>query len=335
MSNPQQFQHPDLNDPAHQEVKVTYKQKYSLHLLLFLITFFTTTFAGLQWLNLGEGAFNLQNFQLGLPYSISILFILACHEFGHFFAARYHNVSATMPFFIPFPPLPGFLNFGTLGAVIRTRTAVPTKKAMFDIGIAGPIAGFIATLMVLTYGFLTLPGIEYLYTIHPEYRELTQLPEGDLSFGSTILYWVMSQTLPDTAVSFVPPMNEIYHYPFLCVGWFGLFVTAMNLIPIGQLDGGHIAYAMFGNQHRFISRTSFATLLVIGFAGFLPLMGIDTPVGWTGWLFWAMILYFVIKVDHPPINDPSELDSNRMMLGWLSYLMLILCFSTSPFILRL
>ncbi len=329
MSDEQQLQSPDLNEFNQGQAVITFKQNYPLHLLLFLATFLTATIAGVFWLN--KDGFDLQDFQLGLPYSISILFILASHEFGHYFAAKYHNVRATLPFFIPFPPLPGFLNFGTIGAVIRTRSPVPTKKVMFDIGIAGPIAGFIATLIVLSYGFLTLPGIDYLYTIHPEYRELAQLPEGDLSFGTTFLYWIMSQALVDPSVSFLPPMNEMYHYPFLCVGWFGLFVTAMNLIPIGQLDGGHIAYAMFGSQHRMIARTSFGTLLVIGLAGFLPIVGLDSPIGWTGWLFWAMILFFVIRLDHPPINDPTELDPDRRRLGWMSFAMLVLCFSSSPF----
>ncbi|MFQ5797917.1 MAG: site-2 protease family protein [Bacteroidota bacterium] len=333
MSDSQQFRSPEVNETSQQELVGTYAQRYLLHSLLFFTTFLTTTIAGVFWLN--KDGFDLQNFHLGLSYSISILFILASHEFGHYFAAKYHKVKATLPFFIPFPPIPGFLNFGTLGAVIRTRSPVPTKKVMFDIGIAGPIAGFIATLIVLSYGFLTLPGIDYLYTIHPEYRELAQLPEGDLSFGTTFLYWVMSQALVDPSVSFLPPMNEMYHYPFLCVGWFGLFVTAMNLIPIGQLDGGHIAYAMFGSQHRMIARTSFATLLVIGLAGFLPVAGIDSPIGWTGWLFWAMILFFVIRLDHPPIDDPTELDPNRRLLGWTSFVMLVLCFSSSPFNIKL
>ena len=333
MSDSDQFQSPEFNEINQREIIARDKQRYLLHSLLFLTTFLTTTIAGVFWLN--KDGFDLQNFHLGLPYSVSILFILASHEFGHYFAAKHHKVKATLPFFIPFPPLPGFLNFGTLGAVIRTRSPVPTKQVMFDIGIAGPIAGFVATLIVLIYGFLTLPGIEYLYDIHPEYRELAQLPEGDLTFGTTILYWLMSQALTDPSVSFVPSMNEMYHYPFLCVGWFGLFVTAMNLIPVGQLDGGHIAYAMFGIQHQIIARTSFATLLVIGLAGFLPLAGVYTPIGWTGWLFWAIILFFVIKVDHPPIDDPTELDPNRMLIGWLSFAMLILCFSTSPFNLKL
>lgn len=331
MSDPQQFQSSAINETSEKVLTPRHRQTYLFHILLLVATLFSTTIAGLQWLNLGEAAFDLRNFHFGLQYSLSLLLILACHEFGHYFAARYHKVRATLPFFIPFPPLPMFLNFGTLGAVIRTRTPVPTKRAMFDIGIAGPIAGFIATLMVLTYGFMTLPGIEYLYSIHPEYRGLAQLPEGDLTFGTTILYWIMSQTIPDPSVSFVPPMNEMYHYPYLCVGWFGLFVTAMNLIPVGQLDGGHIAYAMFGAQHRVITRTSFAILIVMGLAGFLPLLGINTPVGWTGWLFWAMILFFVIKVDHPQINDSTQLDSNRKLLGWLSIIILVLCFSSAPF----
>ncbi|MEX1276661.1 MAG: site-2 protease family protein, partial [Bacteroidota bacterium] len=138
-----------------------------LNILLFLLTFFTTTVAGVQWV--GYNPFELQNFFRGIEYSAAILFILGCHEFGHYFAARYHNVKATLPYFIPFPPLPFLLNFGTLGAVIRTRSIVPSRKAMFDIGVAGPLAGFVACLLVLSYGFLSLPGPESILAIHPNY----------------------------------------------------------------------------------------------------------------------------------------------------------------------
>ena len=136
------------------------------------MTFFTTTIAGVLWLN--KDPFELSNFYLGIPYSASILFILACHEFGHYFASRYHHVDATLPYFLPFPPIPVllqlFLNFGTFGAVIRTKSIVPSKKAMFDIGVAGPIAGFVASLLVLTYGFLHLPSQNFILSIHPDYN---------------------------------------------------------------------------------------------------------------------------------------------------------------------
>ncbi|MEW5797418.1 MAG: site-2 protease family protein [Bacteroidota bacterium] len=301
-----------------------------IHSTLFIITFFTTTVAGVSWLNLDP--FDLYNFTAGLPYSLSILFILTCHEFGHYFAARYHGVSATLPYYIPSPSLPGFLNFGTFGAVIRTTSPIPSKKAMFDIGVAGPIAGFIATLGVLIYGFTHLPGKEFILQIHPEYFSGTGQEGGvALEFGSSMLYNFFSLSLTDPTREFIPPMTEMYHYPFLITGWFGLFVTAMNLIPVGQLDGGHLSYAMFGDQHKIISRIAFVIILSMGVIGWLPELGVGSPYGWSGWLFWALILFFFVKLYHPPVNDETELDQNRKLIGWITYGILIVCFAPSPF----
>ncbi|MDE3059049.1 MAG: site-2 protease family protein [Bacteroidota bacterium] len=270
----------------------------------------------------------------GLPYSISILFILSCHEFGHYFAARYHKVEATLPFFMPFPAIAGFLNFGTLGAVIRTRSPIPSKKAMFDIGVAGPIAGFIATLLVLVYGFVNLPGREFILRIHPDYfSPVKRIPQGgvDLAFGNTAMYDLLKSLLTDPRRHFVPPMTEMYHYPFLCTGWFGLFVTAMNLLPVGQLDGGHISYTMFGDKHKIISRIAFTVIIIIGLIGFLPLLGMTSSFGWTGWLFWGLILFFVVKLDHPPVLNEEPLDSTRTLIGWAALFIFLLSFSPSPF----
>lgn len=320
-----------------------------LNLLLFVLTFFTTTVAGVQWLV--RDPFELTNFHLGLKYSLSILFILGTHEFGHYFAARYHRVETTLPYFIPFPPIPFFLNFGTMGAVIRTRSVVPSKKAMFDIGVAGPIAGFVACLIVLLIGFLTLPGPEYLLAIHPDFdfglnasSSTTGLP---LEFGNTLLYSALAEIFTNPSRQFVPPMSEIYHYPFLCVGWFGLFVTAMNLIPIGQFDGGHIIYTMFGEKHRVIARASFIGLLVLGVPSVLDSFlrsilsyFLKEPLGqlipfaqysWSGWFLWAMISYYFVKLYHPPVPDETSLDETRMKIGWFAIAILVLCFSFTPF----
>lgn len=301
-----------------------------IHGTLFIVTFFTTTVAGVSWLNLDP--FDLYNFTLGLPYSLSILFILTCHEFGHYFAARYHGVNATLPFYIPSPSLPGFLNFGTFGAVIRTKSPIPSKKVMFDIGVAGPIAGFIATVFVLMYGFTHLPGKEFILKIHPDYFSGVQQQGGvALEFGSSVLYNFFALTLADPAREFIPPMSEMYHYPFLITGWFGLLVTAMNLIPVGQLDGGHLSYAMFGDKHKLISRIAFGILLAMGVAGWLPEFGVHIQGGWSGWLFWALILFFVVKLYHPPVEDETELDSNRRLIGWITYGILIVSFAPTPF----
>lgn len=297
-----------------------------LHIGLFLITFFTTTIAGVGWLN--KDGFDLNNFAYGLPYSLAILSMLAAHEFGHYFAAQYHGVRTTLPFFIPVPPV--LINpFGTMGAVIRIRSPIHSKRALFDIGIAGPLAGLIITAGILFYGLATLPGKEYLYSIHPEYTTAPELPKNGLTFGDSLLTWGLRRFFFD--FGFFPPMNEIYHYPFLCVGWFGLLVTALNLIPVGQLDGGHILYAMIGRGQGIIARVFLGVLVLIGLSGFLPFLGVNVQPGTVGWLLWALIMLFIVKLDHPPIADDSELDPQRMMLGWITFLIFVISFAPIPF----
>ena len=251
----------------HFEIPKKDKKNYLLYVGLFLLTFITTTIAGAQWTTNIEWSFKLSYLLKGLPYSVSIMFIISCHEFGHYFAAVYHKVKATLPFYIPFPPIPIFLNFGTMGAVIKTKSPIYTKKAMFDIGVAGPLAGFVACLIVLIYGFTHVPDINYLLAIHPDYFS-PDFGKGsmELIFGNSLLFSFFKLIFVH-GNQFFPPMSEIYHYPYLCVGWFGLFITSMNMIPVGQLDGGHIAYTLFGEEkHYKIALVSFALLLVLGFA---------------------------------------------------------------------
>jgi len=310
------------------------KKNYLLHIGLFIITFITTTIAGVQWTTGMAGPYDSNHLLLGLPYSLSILFILTCHEFGHYFAAVYHKVKATFPYYIPFPPIPFFLNFGTMGAVIKTKTPVPTKKAMFDIGVAGPIAGFVACLIVLIYGFTHVPGKEYLIAIHPDFNT-PEYGNGEINlvFGNTLLFSFF-KTIFVSPGQFFPPMSEVYHYPYLCVGWFGLFITAMNMIPIGQLDGGHIGYTIFGKETHFkIAVVSFSILFVLGVLGIIEsTLDFHIGFGWSGWLFWAVILYFIIKIEHPPIHDDTELDFKRKIIGYFSFFVLIISFSPTPFL---
>ncbi|HLX12865.1 MAG TPA: site-2 protease family protein, partial [Bacteroidota bacterium] len=292
--------------------------------------------AGVLWVN--KNPLELANFHFGLPYAVGLLTILTAHEFGHYFAARAHGVDTTLPFYIPFPPfiLSPFgggeliqLNpFGTMGAVIRIRSPLTSTKALFDIGIAGPIAGFIPTVAILIAGLITLPGKEYLYSVHPEYRFLSTIPKEGLTFGNSILFWGIRKLLPTTV--FFPPMNEIYHYPFLCVAWFGMFVTALNMIPVGQLDGGHILYALIGKRQWMVANVFWGILVVLGISSLLPFIGIKTQIGTTGWIVWAAILYFVIKLHHPQVSDESPLTRNRIMLGWASFLIFVLIFPPVP-----
>jgi membrane-associated protease RseP (regulator of RpoE activity) len=313
------------------------KKSYFIHIALFVITFITTIIAGMEWTTGKGGPYEFSDMFRGLPYAISILFILTFHEFGHYFAALYHKVRATLPYYIPFPPIPGFFNFGTMGAVIRTKSVIPNNKAMFDIGAAGPIAGFLASTAVLIYGFTNLPPVDYILQIHPDYFSPEYGKEGiHLEFGGTILFEIL-RILFTNSDQFVPPMSEIYHYPYLCVGWFGLFITAMNLVPVGQLDGGHIIFSMFGAKiHEAVASISMLALAFLGTSGLLSsLLNYDLGFGWTGWLLWAFILYFVIKVKHPPVPFPVRLDSVRMIIGYSTMIIFIISFSPSPFIIKM
>ncbi|MCK5088200.1 MAG: site-2 protease family protein, partial [Melioribacteraceae bacterium] len=230
-----------------------------------------------------------------------------------------------------------FLNFGTMGAVIRTRSTVMNNKAMFDIGVAGPIAGFFASLIILIYGFTHLPGVDYLLAIHPDYFQ-PEYAEGVLSlkFGDTLLMTFLRDTFTNSN-QFVPPMTEIYHYPYLCAGWFGLFITSMNMVLVGQLDGGHISYSMFGTvKHEAIASISMIILIVLGVLGTVEtFLDLNIGIGWTGWLFWSFILYFVIKIKHPPVTNFSPLDFKRMALGYFSFFILVVSFSPAPFIISI
>jgi len=308
---------------------------YLIHIGLFILTFITTLFAGYEWTT-GQ----VQQIEIlslvsnGINYAIAILFFLSAHEFGHYFAAKYHKVETTLPYYIPIPPILGMLNFGTLGAVIKTKSAIKNNKVMFDIGVYGPISGFIAALIILIYGFITLPSVDYILSIHPDYFS-ADYGKGavNLEFGNTIAFVLMKYVFSGKE-SFVPPMSEIYHYPFLCVGWFGLFVTSMNMIPIGQLDGGHVVYSMFGEKkHESIASVSFILIVLLGVISFVgEFININIPIGWSGWLFWAVILYFIIKIKHPPVEVFEKLDKKRVTLGWISLLIMLISFAPSPFV---
>ena len=332
------------------------RHNYPLHIVLFLLTLVSTSYAGAgfvapaMFVSPDTGFLDL--LLVGLPFGVLLMFFLTAHEFGHYFAARAHGVDATLPFYIPMPLVP----FGTLGAVIRTRSVVPTRRALFDIGVAGPLAGFVVAVVYLIVGMLTQPGVDWLYGIHPEYRALPALPSYGLHFGDTILFSALRGLLVPEG-RFFPGMNEIYHNPFLAIGWFGTFVTALNMIPVGQLDGGHVLYAMFGRRQHVISRWIVRALIVIGIGSLAPMVLDLTrsysadPVynflssvfgppldwlahavpwwftGWGGWLVWVLIIRIFIKVPHPdtPIQDP--LDRKRMIVGWIALLIFVLCFS--------
>jgi membrane-associated protease RseP (regulator of RpoE activity) len=311
-------------------------KSYLIHIGLFIVTFVTATLAGVKWTTGQFPPYEFSMIAKGLPYSISILLIITFHEFGHYFAAKYHKVRATLPYYIPFPPIPFFpFNFGTFGAVIRTKSPIYSKKLMFDIGIAGPLSGFIVCLAILIYGFTHIPSIDYLLQIHPDYFDPEYGKHGlGLILGDSILFSFFKYIFVDPK-TFFPPMSEVYHYPYLFAGWFGLLITSMNMIPVGQLDGGHISYTMFGNKKHFeISSIATVVLAVLGFTGTISeLLKLNFGLGCSCWLLWAFILYFIIKIKHPPVSDNLPLDKKRMFLGYVSFFIFVVSFSPTPLVL--
>ncbi len=258
-----------------------YKPKeYLIHGLLFILTLVTTTLAGGEWvygksvIADGESFLSWEYFFKSMAFSIPFVGILLIHELGHFFTSIYHKVRCSLPFFIP-----GWLGFigapsiGTFGAVIRMKGFVNSRKKFFDIGVAGPLAGFVIALGVLIYGFTTLPPADYIYEVHPEYADpdFEGYEEDVLDFelGKNFLFWAMGEMLADP--DRMPEMSEVIHYPFLFAGYLALFFTALNLLPIGQLDGGHIVFGLFPKHHRQISIAVFT--LFIAYAG----VGIISP----------------------------------------------------------
>ncbi len=293
------------------------KPRYVVHSLLFLMTIFTTTITGamLQGRNPFE---SFDTFSTGFPYSFALLTILFAHEMGHYLSARYHKVNVTLPYFIPFF-LPVF-HPGTLGAFIKIKSPIPDKRALFDIGIAGPLAGFIISILFLVYGFATLPdtaGIfRYLSDIHP-----VDDPEGlNLTMGNTLLFHFISDIFDGHRLS----MSEIYHFPFIFAGWFGLLVTAINLMPIGQLDGGHITYALFGKPARALAILAFLLLVLLNV---YLILFFESYI----WVLWSVLIIILIRFRHPPTRDDSQqLGPVRKILGWMSYAIFIVSFSPMP-----
>ncbi|GAA3936117.1 site-2 protease family protein [Hymenobacter algoricola] len=281
---------------------------YSLHLLLFLLTLATTTLAGAEWItgrmffDQGQGFrltgwFSTPEILRGLWFSLPFLGVLTVHEFGHYFTARHYRVRTTLPFYIPF--FTGFFNtIGTFGAVIRIKDRIFSRKEFFDIGLAGPLAGFLVAVPVLIYGFTHLPDpLEYVFNIHPEYRAygadyaryVYRAGEG-MTLGKPLLYRLLETIFADPAR--LPPPNELMHYPVLLAGALALFFTALNLLPIGQLDGGHILYGLLG--YRRFNRLSVGLFMAFIFYAGLGLFSLHSSTD--TWLYWGLpyLLYLIL-----------------------------------------
>ena len=284
--------------------------KGKLPLVLFVVTLLTTTIAGAFYEGVNplsgvlDGDFSefLPNMSYGLPFSLSLLLILGTHEFGHFFAARRHKVKTTYPFFIPAPPVPPMI--GTFGAVIRIKSPILTKKALIDIGAAGPLAGFVVALILTVWGF----NLSEIATVNPSGIER-------LGLGSSVLLEIIEYM----TVGYLSDGYEVMLHPIAFAGWIGLFITALNLMPMGQLDGGHIIYAVIGRRHKKVSITVACCLIILG------------SFTWLGWTVWG-ILVFIIGLGHPPIEDDQEvLDKHSKIICLLSLIVFLLTLTPTPF----
>lgn len=280
------------------------------HLGLFIVTFLMVSLAGASFVGFDPSMFPValpteSDFYRGVLFASLLLGFLGVHEFGHYFAALYHKIKVTLPYFIPIP-----LGIGTLGAVIRIKQKINDNYKMFDVGIAGPLAGFIVSLGVLLYGFSTLPEASYILQFqgHEEVKSFVsengffpQTPPGGtngdtLILGNTILYSFLASFFEN-----VPPMWEMYHYPFLFAGWLGLFFTALNLMPLGQLDGGHILYSLIGfKKHQLVARIFFGLLITL--AGIEAVPFIYLAIAKTGlafhalsWFIWGIVLFILLR----------------------------------------
>ena len=285
------------------------RERYWLHFLLFGLTLLSTTIVGaaMQMDFDRNHAFDLAHsldmyvwvwrqpglLWQGLPFSLTLLGILLAHELGHYLTALLHGVDASPPYFVPSPML------GTFGAFIRVRSQIYSKLVLFDIGVSGPLAGFVLLAPMLAIGLAfskVIPGVAH---------------QGTAQFGVPALQWLLERAIfPGTHSA------DICLHPVARAAWVGMFATAMNLLPVGQLDGGHILYSFFPNRHRTISKAVCLLILPLGFF-------------WHGWVLWAAVLLWLGR-RHPVVYDNTALTPGRRKLGWVSVALFLLCFIYSP-----
>ncbi|WP_009633509.1 site-2 protease family protein [Synechocystis sp. PCC 7509] len=278
-----------------------------LALGLLIATIYTTTLVGVGIANTNNIEALRSNPEIllsGLPYGISLMTILGIHELGHYLTARYYKIRATLPYFIPFP-----LFLGTFGAFIQMRSPVPNRKALFDVSIAGPLAGFVVTLPLLIWGLAHSTVVSL-----PEKAEQVLNPNA-LDPNYSLLLALLSKLTLGIQLS---ADSGIDLHPVAVAGLLGAIATALNLIPVGQLDGGHIIHAMFG-QRNGIAIGQISRFLILGLALLQP-----------GFWIWAIILFFMPVADEPALNDISELDNKRDILGILAMALLVIIILPMP-----
>lgn len=279
--------------------------RWTLPLALFLLTILTTLWAGAYQAYSGPirgpVAFLLEQpgeLRHGVPFAATLLFILVTHELGHFVMSKIHHVPASLPLFIPGPPY--FI--GTFGAIIRLRGPIMDRRALFDIGVAGPLAGFVVAFVALVIGL----GLSTVVDRTATYG---------LQLGEPLLLKFMAWLI----IGSLPPEADVLLHPSAFAAWFGLFVTSLNLLPVGQLDGGHVAYALWGDRQRAMAFAVIPLLIILGF------------FGWPGWFLWAFMAG-IWGLAHPPVMDPHvPLGRTRTIVGWIALAVFILTFAPVPF----
>ena len=283
--------------------------------LLFLLTVLSTLYVGAGYGTEPGEPFSLMR---GVPFAAALLGILATHEFGHYFAAQVHRVAVTLPYFIPMP-----FGLGTLGAFIQMREPIPDRRKLFDIGVAGPIAGLVVALPLLFWGLSTSP-VRSIPSTGPILVE-----------GNSLLYYyakilVFGKALPNPVTG-----EDVFLNQIAFAAWIGLLVTALNLLPLGQLDGGHTVFALFGRRARPINVTAMGVLAFLGLASLPPLQQAFpflVNLGWMGWFIWLLLILLLGGPYHPPtLDDVTELDPKRRWVGYLVILIFVLTFTPTPF----
>ncbi len=306
------------------------KDKISTNIILFILTVLSVMMVGAQpdgaipSDTIGQMLALAKSILTGWPFALSLLGILLSHEFGHYFMSRYHKTPATLPYFIPFPLSP----LGTMGAAIFMRGTPKNKRILFDIGVAGPIAGLVIAIPVLFYGL----SLSTLGTIDPnqngwiEGNSLIYLFAKYITFGQLlpaplepqgILYW-LQYFFTGGPVPFGG--TDVFIHPVAFAGWAGILVTALNLIPAGTLDGGHVIYGLFGDKARKAFPFIVGLLLVFGFF-------------WSGWWLWAALLFWLGRVHAQPLDQITTLDPTRRLIGYAMIIVFLLVFTPVPFML--
>jgi len=277
------------------------KDNISINIILAALTAFTTMISGAFFFYNVNPISNPLLIYRGLPFTIAIMFVLGSHELAHYLTARRRGIKASLPFFIP---LPFISPIGTLGAVIKLRGAIPDRKSLFDVGVSGPIVGLLASVLVTVVG-LTLPPVTVLHSAEPT-----------MIISVPILFQLIERVVPTTSGTM---------HPVAFAGWVGMLVTSINLLPVGQLDGGHIARALSGDKGKYVSSLVPPLLFLSGF--YFSMRGFNGQM----LLFWGLFaLLFSIGGHAQPINDATKLDSKRVLLGVIAFILCLACFTPLP-----